>query len=422
MKAVILVAGMGTRLRPLTDNTPKPMLDVGGRPLLEWMIKRVKEAGIDEILLVTNYLEHKIIDYFGNGTNHGVMISYNTQEETLGTANAFAQAMEWVGNSEFMALYGDHYLEEGTLKRLVEAHRDGEVTVSALKVEDPSQYGAFGLDGEFITKVVEKPEPGTEPSKYANVGVYIFPASVFSYIERTPLSPRDEYEITDTMQLMIDDGLSVRKHDIEEHEWLDIGLPWALLEANRRAMEEIEYRIDGTVEDSVSIHGSVWIKKGARVRTGTYIEGPVVIGEGADVGPNCYIRASTCLGANTRVGNACEIKNSILGEGTHAAHLSYIGDSIIGKNSNLGAGTITANLRFDKSDVEVTIRGVRMGSGRRKLGVIMGDNVQTGVNVNFHPGVVVGSDSWIAPGITVQRDVRGNVIQYFFSEVQERDR
>ena len=422
MKAVILVAGKGTRLRPLTDNTPKPMLDVGGRPLLEWMIMRVKEAGIHEIMLVTNYLEHKIIDHFGNGTNHGVMISYKTQEETKGTADAFGQAKEWVGNNAFMALYGDHFLGEGVLKRLVEAHRDGEVTASALLVEDPSQYGAFGLDGELITKVVEKPEPGTEPSKYANVGVYIFPEEVFGYIEKTPLSPREEYEITDTMQLMIDDGVTVRKHNVQEHEWLDIGLPWTLLEANRRALEKIEYRIDGTVEDGVSIHGTVWIKKGARVRTGTYIEGPVVIGEGADIGPNCFIRASTCLGANTRVGNACEIKNSIIGEGTHAAHLSYVGDSIIGKNSNLGAGTRTANLRFDKSNIEVTIRGERMDSGRRKMGVIMGDNVQTGVNVSIHPGVIIGSDSWIAPGITVQRDVRGNVIKYFFSEVHERDR
>jgi bifunctional UDP-N-acetylglucosamine pyrophosphorylase/glucosamine-1-phosphate N-acetyltransferase len=422
MKAVILVAGKGTRLRPLTDNTPKPMLNVGGRPLLEWMIMRVREAGINEILLITNYLENKIIDYFGNGSNHGVKISYKTQEETLGTANAFGQALEWVGFNEFMALYGDHYLSEGVLRRLVEAHREGEVTASALQVEDPSQYGAFGLSGDLITQVVEKPEPGTEPSNYANVGIYIFPPKVFTYIEKTPLSPREEYEITDTMQLMIDDGIAVRKHDVETEEWLDIGLPWTMLEANRRALEKMEYKIEGVVEDNVSINGPVWIKRGARVRSGVYIEGPVVIGEGADVGPNCYIRASTCLSDNTRIGNACEIKNSIIGEGTHAAHLSYVGDSIIGRDCNLGAGTITANLRFDKSNIEVTIRENRLDSGRRKLGVIMGDNVQTGINVSIHPGVVIGSESWIAPGITVQRDVRGNIIQYFFSELRERNR
>jgi UDP-N-acetylglucosamine diphosphorylase/glucosamine-1-phosphate N-acetyltransferase len=422
MKAVILVAGKGTRLRPLTDNTPKPMLNVGGRPLLEWMLMRVKEAGITEVLLITNYLEDKFIDYFGNGSKHGLKISYQTQEETLGTANAFGQAMEWVGYNEFLALYGDHYLSEGVLETLVDAHTLGEVTASALKVEDPSQYGAFGLNGTLITKVVEKPEPGTEPSNYANVGIYVFPPQVFKYIQQTPLSPRDEYEITDTMQLMIDDGITIRKHDVETEEWLDIGLPWTLLEANKRSMSGIEYKIDGVVEDGVNINGPVWIKKGARIRSGVYIEGPVVIGENADVGPNCYIRSSTCLGDNVRVGNACDIKNSILGEGTHAGHLNYIGDSVVGANCNFGAGAITANLRFDDTNIEVTINGERMDSKRRKLGVIMGDNVKLGINVNIHPGVVIGSGTWIAPGITVQRDVRGNIIQYFFSDLRERER
>jgi UDP-N-acetylglucosamine diphosphorylase/glucosamine-1-phosphate N-acetyltransferase len=422
MKAVILVAGKGTRLRPLTDNTPKPMLNVGGRPLLEWMLMRVKEAGITEVLLITNYLEDKFIDYFGNGSKHGLKISYQTQEETLGTANAFGQAMEWVGYNEFLALYGDHYLSEGVLETLVDAHTLGEVTASALQVEDPSQYGAFGLNGDLITKVVEKPEPGTEPSNYANVGIYVFPPQVFKYIQQTPLSPRDEYEITDTMQLMIDDGITIRKHDVETEEWLDIGLPWTLLEANKRSMSGIEYKIDGVVEDGVNINGPVWIKKGARIRSGVYIEGPVVIGENADVGPNCYIRSSTCLGDNVRVGNACEIKNSILGEGTHAGHLNYIGDSVVGANCNFGAGAITANLRFDDTNIEVTINGERMDSKRRKLGVIMGDNVKLGINVNIHPGVVIGSGTWIAPGITVQRDVRGNIIQYFFSDLRERER
>ncbi|TRO52238.1 glucose-1-phosphate thymidylyltransferase, partial [Candidatus Bathyarchaeota archaeon] len=396
MKAVILVAGKGTRLQPLTDNTPKPMLNVAGRPLLEWMIARVKEAGINEILLVTNYLEEQIREHFGNGVAHGISISYKTQEETLGTANAFYQAKEFVGENEFMALYGDHYIAEGVLKRLKAQHKTGEATVSALLVDDPSQYGAFAIEEDYIKKVVEKPPKGKEPSKYANVGVYIFPPKVFEYIEKTQLSPRGEYEITDTMQLMINDKISHRKHDLKAEDWLDIGLPWNLLEANRRAMKNIDFKIDGAVEDGAKLHGQVWVKKGAKIRSGVYIEGPVVIGEDSDIGPNCYIRAGTCIGKRVRIGNACEIKNSIIGDGSHAAHLSYVGDSLIGMNCNLGAGTITANLRFDKSPIEVTIKGERIDSGLKKLGAIIGDNVQTGVNVSIHPGGVIGSDSWIA--------------------------
>jgi bifunctional UDP-N-acetylglucosamine pyrophosphorylase/glucosamine-1-phosphate N-acetyltransferase len=123
-----------------------------------------------------------------------------------------------------------------------------------------------------------------------------------------------------------------------------------------------------------------------------------------------------------RIGNACEIKNSIVGDDTHIAHLSYVGDSIIGKKCNIGAGTIIANLRFDKSPIEVTIKNERMSSGFKKLGVIMGDNVQTGINVSIHPGVVIGSSAWIAPGVVVQRDVEENVIKYFFSKLEDRPR
>lgn len=422
MKAVILVAGKGTRLLPLTVYKPKPLLPVGGRPLLEWMLIRVKEARVEDVLLVTNYLEDTIKDYFKDGSSMDLNISYARQEEMLGTANAFQVAENWVGDQEFLGLYGDHFLSEGTLKRLVEAHTPGEVTVSALHLDDVHQLGAFGLDGDIITKVVEKPPKGTEPSKYANVGIYVYPSKVFEYIKKTQKSSRGEYEITDTMQLMIQDGLVHRKHELENEDWLDIGLPWMMLEANRRAMINLEHNIEGQVEEGAHLHGPVWVKKGARVRSGAYIEGPVIIGKGSNVGPNCYIRSSTCLGYNVRIGNACEVKNSLIMSGTHAGHLSYIGDSIIGSNCNLGAGTTTANLRFDDKNIKVTVKGERMNSGRRKLGVIMGDNVKTGINVSIHPGIVIGNDSWITPGAIVQKDVPPKVIKYFNEELKQRPR
>jgi bifunctional UDP-N-acetylglucosamine pyrophosphorylase/glucosamine-1-phosphate N-acetyltransferase len=422
MKAVILVAGKGTRLRPLTDHTPKPMFTLAGRPLLEWMVMRVKEAGITEILFVCNYLEVKIKEYFGDGLQHGVKITYKTQKETLGTANAFYQAKEFVGDHQFMGLYGDHFIAEGVLRKLRKNHNEGEIAVSAILVDDTSQFGVLEVDGNYITKVVEKPPKGTESSKFANVGVYIFPPGIFKYIEETQISPRNEYEITDTMQLMINDKILHKKHDLEPEDWLDIGFPWALLEANKRAMENIDFRIDGTIEDGAKLHGKVWVQKGAKVRSGVYIEGPVVIGEDSDIGPNCYIRAATCLGKRVRIGNACEIKNSLIGDDTQIKHLSYVGDSLIGQKCNLGAGTIIANLRFDKSPIEVTIKDERMSSGYKKLGVIMGDNVQTGINVSIHQGVVIGSSAWIAPGVVLQRDVEEKVIKYFFSKLEERPR
>ncbi|RLI33379.1 hypothetical protein DRO56_01865, partial [Candidatus Bathyarchaeota archaeon] len=147
------------------------------------------------------------------------------------------------------------------------------------------------------------------------------------------------------------------------------------------------------------------VEEGARVRAGAYIEGPVLIGRGSDIGPNCYIRPSTSIGEEVRIGNACEVKNSIIMDRTHVAHLSYVGDSVLGSGCNLGAGTITANIRFDKRNVRMNIKGRRIDSGRRKLGTFMGDDAQTGINVSLMPGVKVGPGSWIAPGLTVYEDV-----------------
>jgi bifunctional UDP-N-acetylglucosamine pyrophosphorylase/glucosamine-1-phosphate N-acetyltransferase len=178
--------------------------------------------------------------------------------------------------------------------------------------------------------------------------------------------------------------------------WLDIGLPWNILEANKRALEFMRASVCGEVEDGAFIHGHVTIAKGARIRSGAYIEGPVSIGPNSDVGPNCFIRPATSIGANVRIGNACEIKNSVVMNNTHIAHLSYVGDSIIGEECNFGAGTITANIRFDKKDIRMSVKDIRIDSGRRKLGAVIGDRVQTGINVNVLPGVT---------GFTVRRDV-----------------
>ena len=151
--------------------------------------------------------------------------------------------------------------------------------------------------------------------------------------------------------------------------------------------------------------GSVTIAESARVRSGAYIEGPVFIDEEADVGPNCYIRPGTSLGKRVRVGNAVEIKNSLIMEGTHIGHLSYVGDSVVGEKCNLGAGTIIANLRFDDGSVEMMIKNKVVDTGRRKLGVIMGDNVKTGIKSMFMPGVKVGGNAWVGANLIVEKDL-----------------
>jgi bifunctional UDP-N-acetylglucosamine pyrophosphorylase/glucosamine-1-phosphate N-acetyltransferase len=141
------------------------------------------------------------------------------------------------------------------------------------------------------------------------------------------------------------------------------------------------------------------------VKSGSYIEGPVYVGEGAVVGPNAYLRPGTSLGKRAKVGAGCEVKNSIVMDDARIPHLCYIGDSVLGNGATLGAGTITANLKFNNSNVESRVKGKRVDSGQRKLGAFFGDGAKTGINVSIFPGVKIGADAWIGPGAIVKTDV-----------------
>jgi bifunctional UDP-N-acetylglucosamine pyrophosphorylase/glucosamine-1-phosphate N-acetyltransferase len=235
--------------------------------------------------------------------------------------------------------------------------------------------------------------------------LYAFRTDVFDDLRKVEASVRGEWELTDAVTLMAEGKRSVLAVEIPRDDWFDIGRPWDLLDANVWALKRMEYRVLGDVEEGAHLFGPVTVAETARVRSGAYIEGPCFIDEGADVGPNCYIRPCTSIGRNVRVGNACEVKNSLIMDYTHVGHLSYVGDSVLCERCNLGAGTITANLRLDDGYVKMMVREKLVDSGRRKLGVILGDNVKTGVNAVLMPGVKVGNDSWVGANFMVERDL-----------------
>ncbi|MBS7620378.1 NTP transferase domain-containing protein [Candidatus Bathyarchaeota archaeon] len=408
MKAVILAAGKGIRFKPFSLTKPKPMIPIGGKPLLEWILIRLREAGVNEVLIVTHYLEDLIREYFRDGEKLGIKIEYSRQEALKGTADAFALMEPFSHDEEFIGLYGDCYLSERTIETVMRNHEEGSATLTILEMDDPSNYGVVKLRGDVVTGIVEKPGIGESASHYANVGLYIFPPEIFRWIRDTKPSKRGEYEITDSIELMVKNDSTVRAVKITDDMWIDVGLPWNLLDANMRALTSMKSVVEGEVEEGAHLSGMVKVERGSRIRSGAYIEGPVFIGKDCDIGPNCYIRPHTSIGAKVRIGNACEIKNSIIMDGTNISHLSYIGDSVIGERCNLGAGTITANLRFDKKTVKVEIEGRILDSKKGKLGAFIGDEAQTGVNVSIMPGVKIGYKSWIAPGVTVYGSVPEN--------------
>ena len=418
MKAVILAAGAGSRLRPLTLYRPKCMIPLAGKPILEHLLLALKENGIEEILIIIGYRKELVRNYFRDGKDFGVKLSYIEQEKWYGTADAVSLSEEYVSDDDFLMLYGDLLIDASVVKITRQKYAEkGLITLTLTTVEEINRYGIVKIEKDQVLKIVEKPK-SKEFGNLANVGVYIFSKKIFKAIQKTVKSQRKEFEITDTLNLLLKEGVSLASVEIEPRNWLDVGRPWDLLEANRRVLKQAHLENKGELEKGAYLKGPVGVGTGTKIRSGAYIEGPVWIGEGSDIGPNCYIRPFTSLGKGVRIGNACEIKNSLILNQTHIGHMSYVGDSIVGEMCNFGAGTITANLRFDDIAVKVKVKGEVVDSGIRKLGVIIGDNVKTGIGVRFMPGVKVDGDTWIGPSTTIYEDLPSGIIVSHKQELQ----
>lgn len=412
MKVVVLAAGEGVRLQPITATRPKHLIKVGGKPILEHCLVALKSCGLAEIIVVTHYMGETIRQYFGDGEQLGLKIAYMEQAKVLGTGNAVSVVEPYVDEA-FVLVYGDLLFAPDAVKSVIHCYETEKpaAVMAVVPVEKPENYGIVELENESAVKrIIEKPPVGKAPSNLANAGIYAFSKEVFDKLRQTKASVRGEWELTDALSLLVKDEKTVLVAKISKGDWIDIGRPWDLLEANSWALKRMEHKVYGTVENGAHLIGPVTVAETARIRSGAYIEGPTFIDEGSDIGPNCYIRPCTSIGKNVRVGNACEIKNSIIMDQTHIGHLSYVGDSILCERCNLAAGTITANLRLDDEPVKMLLKGEVVDTGRRKLGAILGDNVKTGINALLMPGVKVGVNSWIGAKFTVHRDVPANTI------------
>jgi UDP-N-acetylglucosamine diphosphorylase/glucosamine-1-phosphate N-acetyltransferase len=391
MQVIILAAGEGTRMRPLTHSTPKPMLPVGDRPLVAHTADAAIDAGADELVFVVGYEADAVRSYFGDHYGE-TPVKYATQEEQLGTAHAVRAAREHI-DGPFAVLNGDDLYDRASIASLF----DGGPAVAAFHVDNPSDYGVLSITDECVTGIVEKPDE--PPSDFVNAGAYVFPGEAREWLDVSQ-SERGEHELTDVLDRVIEKR-EVRAVTLER--WLGVGRPWELLAANEWKLDGLDRRIDGEVHEDAELRGPVVVEEDATIEPGVVIEGSVLIRSGASVGPNAYIRGASLIGEDCHVGNV-EVKNSIVMHDTNIPHFSYVGDSLLGPSVNLGAGTQVANLRHDDRDVEQTVKGERVSTGRRKYGVVAGDGAKTGVNTSLSPGVVLSPGATTNPGESVMRD------------------
>lgn len=395
-QAVILAAGASTRTYPLTLTKPKPLLKIANKAIIEHNLEQL-DGFIDEVFIIVGYKAEMIKDYLGEKFKK-IKIKYLIQDKPRGNADAL-RLVEKEIRGNFILMFGDDLYSRKDIEKLLKYKN----AMLAKKVEDPQNFGVLEKKGDIFCRVVEKPKEFI--SDLVNIGCFVFSKEIFNSLDKIKISKRGEYELTDAYNLL------AKKEEIKIIEvkdyWLPVAYPWNLLEANEFFLKKIKSKKDKTakIEKGAALKGKIIIKEKTIIKAGSYVEGPVVIGSNCLIGPNCYIRTGTTIGNNCHIGHAVEIKNSIIGDSTNIAHLSYIGDSIIGEKNNFGAGTIIANLRHDCKNIKCMIKGETKDTGRRKLGIIMGDNCKTGIHTSFYPGVKINPECLTFPGDIIKKDI-----------------
>ncbi len=312
MKAVLLCAGEGTRLRPLTLARPKHLLPVAGRAVLDRVLEDLSNAGVDEAIFVVGRKRAPLEDFVGDGSRWGMSARFCEQEEPLGLAHALGCARGFFGEDERFLMYlGDDLLGDGVAE-FARGFMAGEAAASLIvkPVEDPRAFGVVVTEGDVVTRLVEKPD--NPPSDLAIVGIYGFGPMIWEAIDRIEPSERGELEITDAINHLASTGLRV-EHHITDGFWADAGSPDSLLEANRFFLDRLDRRLDGELDGDSVVDGSVQVDTGARV-VNSRIDGPCLIGADAVV-ENCRIGPYVSLGTGCRL-SGVSIKDSIIDDCT----------------------------------------------------------------------------------------------------------
>jgi glucose-1-phosphate thymidylyltransferase len=332
LKGLILSGGAGTRLRPITHTSAKQLVPVANKPVLFYGIEALVEAGVKEIgIIIAPETGEEIREAVGDGSQFGAEVTYIVQDEPAGLAHAVLTAEDFLGDSPFVMYLGDNLLADG-LRGLVATFRESEPDALILltPVSDPSSYGVAELDDDRVVRLVEKPkEP---PSDLALVGVYLFGPLIFDAARSLEPSWRGEYEITEAIQKLIEDGRKVQS-EVVSGWWKDTGQLADMLEANRLVLEEIDTRLDGEIDEESRVEGRVVVEPGAKV-SGSVVRGPAVIGAGASI-EDAYVGPYTSIGEDVRICRS-EIEHSIVLSGSVVQDLgTRMEASLLGRDVKL---------------------------------------------------------------------------------------
>lgn len=409
MKAVFLCGGIGKRMFPVTED--KFLLYFLGKTLLEHQIDQAKEAGLTDFVMVGN--PQNIDDIEKIVTNiPGVNTELAVQKEPLGIANALENARQFL-DGEIIVVNPNDVFEISAYTMLLKARQTNSATSYLLgyEVSDyfPGGYLVVGEDGKLV-HIIEKPEPGKEPSNLVNILVHLHtnPGSLLSYAAGVQTNKDDIYECA--IENMVKDTGSAKVIPYAGL-WDTIKYPWHIFTMVKRFLDQGQEYISpsANISHQATIGGKVIISDNVRVLENAVIRGPAYIGPNSVIGNNSLVREYSHIGADCVVGYSTEVKGSYIGDGCWF-HMSYIGDSIIGNRCSFGAGTVLSNLRFDEKSIWVKMDGKFLDTGLSKFGAIIGSNCKTGVNANVMPGRRIGSNSIVGSHVCLTEDLEPDMI------------
>jgi glucose-1-phosphate thymidylyltransferase len=326
MRALVLSGGAGSRLRPITHTNAKQLIPIANTPILFHVLSAVRDAGITQVGVVVGQTADEVRSAVGDGSAWGLDVTYIPQEAPLGLAHAVLTAADFVRGEPFVMYLGDNVLLEGITGFVREFERTRpDAQIFLARVPEPERFGVAVLEGERVIRLVEKPKEHI--SDLALVGVYIFDDQVLEAAAAIAPSWRDELEITDAIQWLIDHGKTVRAQMVTGW-WKDTGKPEDLLEANRMMLTTLEPRVEGEVDADSRLEGLVVVEAGAKI-VGSTIVGPAIVGAGT------IVEAST-IGPDASISSGCEVRgstvsDSIVMEGCRISGVPGITGSILGR-------------------------------------------------------------------------------------------
>lgn len=333
MKGIILHGGHGTRLRPLTHTGPKQLLPIANKPMSQFCLESMTEAGVKDIAIIIGGIgSNKVKEYYGDGKQFDVNITYIEQDQPRGIAHAILLCKEFVNNDKFLVFLGDNIIQKSIADYAKKFEKsDSAATILLCEVDNPSRFGIAEIRDGVIVQIIEKPK--NTPSNLAVTGIYFLTSKIFDVIERLKPSWRNELEITDALHMLLKENNKITYNMITDY-WKDTGTPDDIIHANGAVLEKMEPYFLGKKEPSATIEGKVMIGEGTVLKSGSKVLGPVILGKNCTVESNTTIGPNTSIGDNSRI-SMCDISNSIVMAGCNIDCNVKIRNSIIAYNASI---------------------------------------------------------------------------------------